>query len=75
VTLVRRLDPGQIEVMDAVMASVLRRKTPAARLQTAYSLWDSSCAMLTAHLTSTHPEWTPERVRREVAHRMSHGAV
>lgn len=70
-----RLDPGQIEVMDREMADVLRGKTPAERLRTSFALWASSCSMLQAHIASTHPEWPPDRVRREVAHRMSHGAV
>ena len=70
-----RLDPGQIEVMDREMAAVLRGKTPAERLRISFALWESSCRMLKAHLSSTHPEWPPERVRSEVAHRMSHGAV
>ena len=71
----QRLDPGQIEVMDREMAAILSRKTPAERLGTSFALWESACSMLKAHLTHTHRDWTPERVRREVAHRMSHGAV
>jgi hypothetical protein len=71
----QRLDPGQIEVMDREMVSILRLKTPAERLRTSFALWESSSSMLKSHLSSTHPEWTAERVRREVAHRMSHGAV
>ena len=71
----QRLDHGQIEVMDREMVSILRRKTPAERLRTAFALWESACSMLKSHLSSTHPEWTVEQVSREVAHRMSHGAV
>lgn len=70
-----RLDPGQIEVMDREMASILRCKTPAERLRISFALWESSCSMLKAHLSRTHPEWTMERVRHEIARRMSHGAV
>jgi hypothetical protein len=71
----RRLDPRQIEVMDPEMVPVLRRKTPAERLQNSFAIWESACSMLQAHLSHTHRDWTPEHVRREVAHRMSHGAV
>ena len=71
----RRLDPRQIEVMDPDMVPVLRRKTPAERLQNSFAIWESACSMLQAHLSHTHRDWTPEHVRREVAHRMSHGAV
>jgi hypothetical protein len=68
-----RLDPRQIEVMDPDMVPVLRRKTPAERLQNSYAIWESACSMLQSHLSHTHRDWTPEHVRREVAHRMSHG--
>ena len=70
-----RLDPGQIEAMEPEMVRVMRDKTPAQRLQVAYGLWESSRSMLLSHLSHSHRDWTPERVRLEVARRMSHGAV
>lgn len=70
-----RPDPARIEVVDDEMARVLRQKTPAERLGIAFSLWESSKKMLTAHLAHSHPDWTAEQVQREVARRMSHGAV
>jgi hypothetical protein len=69
-----RLDDGQIEVLDPVMAEVLRQKTPAERLQIGFALWDSTKRMLTAHLSAEHPDWAPERIRQEVVRRLSHGA-
>lgn len=69
-----RLDDGQIEVLDQAMAEILRRKTPAQRLQIGFALWDSTKRMLRAHLSAEHPDWTQERVGREVTRRLSHGA-
>jgi len=70
-----RLDRGQIEVVDDEMAEVLRRKTAAERIRIGFSLWTSARNMLMVHLKSTHPEWNKERLNREVAGRLSHGAV
>ena len=70
-----RLDPGQIEVLDDAMVEVLRRKTPTERIQTGFGIFTSVCSMLTSHLKSTHPEWNTERVKQEVAKRISHGVV
>lgn len=70
-----RLDKGQIEVVDEAMAEVLRRKSPAERIAIGFEMWSSAIKMLTAHLKSSHPDWSVEEVQREVARRMSHGAV
>ncbi|MCC6142144.1 MAG: hypothetical protein IT389_16205 [Nitrospira sp.] len=70
-----RLDNGQIELVDPMMAEVLRRKSPAQRLSIGFALWDSAKRMLTAHLSSVHPEWSVPRINREVVRRLSHGAA
>ena len=70
-----RLDHDQIEVMDEVMAAVLRAKTPAERLQIGFGFWTSAQQMLQTHLAARHPDWDVSRVSREVARRLSHGAV
>ena len=70
-----RLDRGQIEVMDEIMAEVLREKTPAERLQIGFGLWTSAQEMLQSHLTTRHPDWDAVRVSREVSSRLSHGAI
>lgn len=66
-----RLDKGQIEVVDDRMADVLRRKTPAERIRIGFSLWTSARNMLAAHLKSTHPEWSSDRLNQEIARRLS----
>lgn len=70
-----KLDKGKIEVVDDVMADILRRKTPAERIRIGFGLWSSARTMLSSHLRSEHPEWSEEELQRAVARRMSHGAV
>ena len=71
----QKLGPRQIEVVDDVMAEILRKKTPAERIQIGFTLWTSAWKMLTAHLKSTHPEWDEKQISQEVAKRLSHGIV
>lgn len=70
-----RLDPGQIEAVDDVMAEILRRKTPLERIEIGFKLWTSARKMLTAHLKSSHPDWDDKQISKEVAKRLSHGVV
>ena len=68
-------DWRRIEVVDEAMAEVLRRKTPAERIAIGFGLSRSARMMLQAQLAERHPEWDRQRVDREVARRLSHGAV
>lgn len=68
-------DPRRIEVLDDTMAEVLRRKTPAERLAIGFGLWRSARKLLRGQLASLHPEWDATRLDREVARRLSHGAL
>ncbi len=70
-----RLDRGQIEVVDDAMTEVLRAKTPAERIRIGFNIWESVRNMLRAHLKKTRPQWSEERLNREVAGRLSHGVV
>ncbi len=70
-----RLDRGQIEVVDDFMADVLRGKTAAERIRISFDLWTSTRNMLLVHLRKTHPDWNAERIKQEVARRLSHGAI
>jgi hypothetical protein len=63
------------EPLDPVMVEVLRKKTGAERLAIAFGMFTMAREMLTASLRARHPDWTDDQVRREVAHRLSHGAV
>jgi hypothetical protein len=68
-------DLQRIEVLDEAMAAVFRRKTPAERLAIGFGLWRAARALLRGQLASLHPEWEAARLDREVARRLSHGAV
>jgi hypothetical protein len=72
---VLRLDPGQIEVVDDTMAEILRHKTPGERIRIGCALWTSARQMLMTHLKKNHPDWDNRRVEKEVAKRLSHGAI
>jgi hypothetical protein len=62
------------EVVDVEMAAVLRVKSPRERLEIGFGLFRHASRFLTEHLRSTHPEWTVERLNREVAQRLSDGS-
>ncbi len=67
-----RLDSGQIEILDDVMARVLSRKTPAERISIGFNIWVSARSMLMTHLRKSHPEWDDNLLNKEVARRLSH---
>jgi hypothetical protein len=66
---------GVIEVMDDEMARVIRSKTGAERLRIASGMFASARRMLLSHLRAEHPDWDEDRLNREAARRLSHGAV
>lgn len=70
-----RLDSGQIEVLDDKVAELLRKKSRLERLTCAFGIWHSARVQIASYLGSLHPEWDEEKVEREVARRLSHGAV
>lgn len=71
----RNRPPALGECLDAEMVIVLRDKTPAERLAIADGMWRSARSMIEHLLKSEHADWPPDRVRRETAQRLSHGAV
>ncbi len=64
--------PPVIEVVDPVMAEVLRKKTEAERLAISWSLWDFARRLIGATLRSEHADWTEAQVQRETTRRMAH---
>ena len=70
-----RLDRGQIEVVDDIVAEILRQKTPSERIRIGFNMWTSARNMLMAYLKNSHPEWNQEMIVKEVAKRLSHGSV
>ena len=71
----RKLDPRNIEVIDDDMAAVLRAKTGAQRLQIADQMFRIARELVTGRVRQEHPDWPEPQLRREVARRLSHGAV
>jgi len=69
------VESNRIEVIDDVMCDVLKQKTSLERLIIAFGLWRSARTQLFNYLRSLHPDWDEERIRREVAKRISHGAA
>jgi hypothetical protein len=70
-----KIDKRNLEIIDNVMAQVLREKTPQQRLAIAFGMWNSAKIQLTNHLRSQHPEWNVEMIKKEVARRLSHGTT
>ncbi len=70
----RRLDAGQIEVVDADMARVFRAKTGGQRLRIASGMFSSARRMIRSMLVAQHPDWSQRRIDAEAARRLSHGA-
>ncbi len=71
----RQILPRTIEVIDDEMTRILRAKTGAERLRIASSMFASARRMLLCHLASEHPDWTQDKILREAARRLSHGAI
>ena len=70
-----RLDKGQIEVVDDAVAEILRRKTPAQRVQMALEANRFMRLRLEGHLRSIHPDWDAPRIQAEIARRMLLGSA
>jgi Rv0078B-related antitoxin len=63
------------EVVDHQMAAILREKSPGERLAITHGLWRSTRNLLRCAIRAQQPDWSDEQIQREVARRMSHGAV
>jgi len=64
-----------IEVVDELMARVLRDKSGAERLRIADGLFSFARELIESSIRAAHPEWDEARIRSETARRLSHGAV
>jgi hypothetical protein len=65
-----RLDKGQIEVVDDAVAEILRRKTPAERVQMALDINRRVRLRIEANLRKVYPAWDDDKVQTEMARRM-----
>jgi Rv0078B-related antitoxin len=64
-----------IEIVDDRVAEVLRKKTPAERLAIADGLWRFAREMIHDVIAQEHPDWAESEIQKQVARRLSHGAV
>ena len=70
----RRVRPEPECISDEV-AAIMRRKTPAEKIAMIDDLWAMARSLIKGHVRSEHPEWSEERITREIARRMSHETV
>lgn len=69
-----RPDPGEIEVVDDVLAEVLKRKTTWERIQMVFAADRTARLLLEGSVRTRHPEWDDARVAREVLRRITRGS-
>jgi len=62
-----------IEVLDDAMVAVLRGKSSAERLETAYGMWRFARDTVRRVVARQHPDWSDDQVKRESARRLVHG--
>ncbi len=65
----------RFEIVSDEVAAVLRQKTGTERLEIASQMFGSARRMLVNYLGAEHPDWDEDRVHKEAARRLSHGAV
>ena len=68
-----RLDPGQIEVVDETVASILRRKTPEERVAMIFHCGGRVRRAMEGAIRHRHPGWSDEQVSTEVKRRLALG--
>jgi hypothetical protein len=63
-----------IEVIDDQMAAVFRRRSGAQRLETVNSLLRCARRLIETNIRFNHADWNDDRVKMEIAARISGGA-
>lgn len=63
------------DFLDDVMLEILKKKTPAERVLMASDMWEMARVILHGAITTEHPDWSVDRVNREIAKRISGGSV
>jgi hypothetical protein len=66
---------GKFEMVDDVMASILREKTEVQRLAIADRMWQSARVILRGAIKTEHADWSVQQVNQEIARRISGGLV
>ena len=68
-----RLDHGQIEVIDDAMVEVLRKKSPAERVEMINAAHRTARRLLSAGIRHQYPDWDDHQVEVEVRRRLLSG--
>jgi hypothetical protein len=66
-------DRPRIEVLDAAIVEVLRRKTTTERVAMIFAANRTMRLRLEGHLRTRHPDWDDQAVMQEIARRMCAG--
>ncbi len=69
------IDPRRIEVIDDATVEILRRMSPAIKLEMANRMVIQSREMLITMLRASHPDWPSSQLNAEVRRRVSRGAA
>ena len=68
------IDPGRIEVIDEMVARILRSKTVTQRVAMILQANQTMRQLIESPLRAVYPAYTDDQIRREVAGRMSRGS-
>lgn len=69
------IDPRNIEVIDEELAKVLRKKTPAERVEMISAAHRTARMLAAAGIRYQHPDWQESQVQQEVIRRVCGGTV
>jgi hypothetical protein len=64
-------DEQSCEQLDPEVVKILRGMSGMERLRLAHDAWELARDRLTAFFVRARPEWSPERIRQEVAARLA----
>lgn len=64
---------GEFESTDAMVAEILRRKSPQERLEMEKSQRRSVIETLSAYLKNEHSHWSPQQIATEICRRIPNG--
>ena len=70
-----RLDDGQIEIVDPIVAKCLREKTFAERLEMVFDANRTMRLLIAGGVRTRHPDWSDEQIQQEVVRRILHGTA
>jgi hypothetical protein len=70
-----QMESFSIELIDDRMVEIFKQKSHLERLKIAFGLWNSARTQLYHYMRSLQPDWDENKIRKEIAKRISHGAT